>query len=64
MTLTDLDRRAITKARQLADAYGTDAIREVTGSTATDYALVIGEAFGAAQAYLTILADLAERLDG
>ena len=62
MTLTELDLRALAKARELADAYGFDAVRKVTGTKSDDLALVYGEAFGAAQVWLRELIVLAERL--
>ncbi len=62
--LSDLDRRAIAKARELAGAHGIDAIREVTGTKSEDIALVYGEAFGAAQVRLFALTAIVERLAG
>ena len=64
MTLTDLDLRVIAKARELANAYGIDAIREVTGTKSGDPAMIFSEAFGAAQVWLHELIVLAERLAG
>ncbi len=62
--LSDLDRRVIAKARELAGAHGIDALRKVTGTKSDDPALIYGEAFGASQVWLRELIVLAERLAG
>jgi len=59
--LTDRERRIIDQARRLADASGSDAVREVTGTKSADPAMIFAEAFGAARVWLL---ELAERLGG
>ena len=60
--LTDEDRQIIAKARELAEALTSEAVREVTGCGPVGPALVFIDAFGRAQVMLGDLADLAERL--
>lgn len=63
MTLSDRDHDIISRARELADANGVDALRKVTGAGPdTDHAMVVTDALGAAQYILAELADIAERL--
>jgi hypothetical protein len=61
LSLTDLDRSTIAKARDLAALSGKE-IRETTGHD--DPAMALAAAMGRAQVLLTELADLAERLEG
>ena len=57
-TLTDRDRGLLDRARELADAETTEALRDVIGTTSDNPAMVYAEAFGKAQHLLTELATL------
>jgi hypothetical protein len=59
--LTDTDRRAIARARELA-ALGGPGVRECYGPD--DPLVAYSRALGAAQVWLAELAAIAERLDG
>jgi hypothetical protein len=60
--LTAADRDLIGRARELAAAIGTDALRAVTGAGPdTDPAMVIADALGRAQYLLGELAAVIER---
>jgi hypothetical protein len=64
MTLTDTDRRAIAKARELADAGDIASLQIVLDiEDETDPATVLAKALGVAQARLAGLADITERLE-
>jgi hypothetical protein len=61
--LTPRDLDIIGRARDLADAHGTDELRKVSGSKSDDSAMVTAEALGVAQYLLIELANLAERME-
>jgi hypothetical protein len=62
--ITAAGRSLINRARALSSARGTEALRIVVESDASDPAQVLAEALGTAQFYMGELAALVERLGG
>jgi hypothetical protein len=62
MPLTEDDRRIIAKARELAALPDANAVRTYAGKARFEEAAAY--TLGSAQAYLGLLADIAERLGG